>query len=574
MSGNPPPLRTPVGPDAHRWRTFPGRKTVVAAARTVTSTVRVLETLPDLLRGDDRLTVVFAYDPTSAFGDGVLDLLHDAGCRVMPWSQLADIEPDLIVSASENIDVPAGDCPVLVLPHGVGFQKLVPDSRSARSRLSGMVPDALLEAGRAWLAVSHPEQEEQLAAAHPKTAGRTLLVGDPCFDQLLRGLPRRSEHRRALGVTGGRRLAVLSSTWGPTSLLGRDPDLVRGLLAALPYDEYRLAAITHPNVRSAHGDWETHRILAPAVDAGLLLMSPVHDWRPALTAADVVIGDHGSVTLYGAALGKPVLLAAFGSDAVPETAAAGLGRAAPRLDPHGDLYEQVEEAVRTHAPDRYADIARRAFADPGQAVARLRTAVYELLKLPEPRSAPPLTALPAPAASPAADVTSWRVVTSAATAAESGQWSVTVRRRPAAAVEDPTADEETAEGVYAHLASDVGAERDQRLAESASVLVNRAPARSAVAALRWIDETLAGFTGGFLALAALDGGGALAGLRDGRRVEATATGSDTDPGLCAAVIYTCLRAGIPLDGTVVTLRVGAVREEDVALRLRPIAQLP
>ncbi len=58
-------------------------------------------------------------------------------------------------------------------------------------------------------------------------------------------------------------------------------------------------------------------------------------------------------------------------------------------------------------------------------------------------------------------------------------------------------------------------------------------------------------------------------------MEATATGSDTDPGLCAAVIYTCLRARVPLAvGTIVTLRVGAGREEDVALRLRPTAQLP
>ncbi|MFH8985071.1 hypothetical protein [Streptomyces varsoviensis] len=570
MRGSPPLLRTPLGPDARRWRTFPGQKAVVAAARTVTSTVRVLETLPDLLRGDSRVAVVFAYDPTSAFSDGVLDLLHDAGCRVMPWSQLADVEPDLIVSASENVDVPAGDCPVLVLPHGVGFQKLVPDSRSSRSRLSGLVPDALLEAGRAWLAVSHPDQADQLAAAHPKTAGRTLLVGDPCFDQLRRGLPRREEHRRALGVTGGRRLAVLSSTWGPTSLLGREPDLPRRLLAELPYDEYRVAAVIHPNVRSAHGDWDIRRALAPAVDAGLLLMSPVHDWRPALTAADVVIGDHGSVTLYGAALGKPVLLAAFGHDAVPRTAAAALGGAAPRLDPHGDLLGQIEEAVRTHVPDRYADIARRAFAEPGQSVARLRTAVYELLNLPEPRSAPPLPALPAPSSSPVVGVTSWRVVTTAHD--DAGQWSVTVRRHPSAAVEDGAADEERA-GVCSHLACDVE-EPDQRLAESASVLVERSPVRSAVAALRWADATLARFTGCLLAVAALDGGGALARLRDGRTVEATPTGPDTGPGLCAAVVYACLRAGAPLDGTIVALRAGASHEEDVALRLRPTGQLP
>lgn len=65
-------LRVPVGRDAHRWSTFQGERTLIVAARTVTSTVRVLETLPSLLRDDPRVTVVFAYDDTSAFNSGVL----------------------------------------------------------------------------------------------------------------------------------------------------------------------------------------------------------------------------------------------------------------------------------------------------------------------------------------------------------------------------------------------------------------------------------------------------------------------------------------------------------------------
>ncbi|MEK8169536.1 hypothetical protein NKH77_06210 [Streptomyces sp. M19] len=91
----------------------------------------------------------------------------------------------------------------------------------------------------------------------------------------------------------------------------------------------------------------------------------MHGWRPALVAADAVVGDHGSVTLYGAALDKPTVLAAFGSDAVPGTAGAALAETAPRLDPYRSPYEQVEEAVRTHVPGRYAPIADRAFAVPG-----------------------------------------------------------------------------------------------------------------------------------------------------------------------------------------------------------------
>ena len=559
-----PHLRVPVGDDAHRWSTFRTRKTLVVAARTVTSTVRVLEALPAVLRGDSRVAVVFAYDPTSAFNGGVLDLLHDAGCRVMPWTQLPAIEPDLILSASENIDVPEGDCPVLVLPHGIGFQKLVPDSRAQRTRLSGVVPDSLIEAGRAWLAVSHPDQEKQLLALQPKVSGHTLLTGDPCFDELAMSLRHAAAFKQALGVAEERRLLVISSTWGPTSALGRDPGLPARLLAQLPYDGYQVGLILHPNVWSAHGEWQIRTLLADALDAGLTLIPPVHEWRPALVAADAVVGDHGSVTLYAAALGKPVLLAAFGSDSVPGTAIARLGQDAPRLSQHGDMYRQIEAAVTAHVPDRYAEVSRLAFAEPGQALARLRTAVYRLLKLAEPEFAPPPqpTLLPRPNTQATA-VTSWIVET---TAAEPSV--INVRRHPAAVCADRTEGTDA----YLHLACDED-ERDQRLTESASILLRHHPAPTAGPALRWTQDTLNRFPGARLAAVALAEGGFLMGLRDGRTIEATVTGAAADPGLPAAVLYTCLRAGLPFDrprGVVLAVRTCGVRNRaaDVGLRVR------
>ncbi|NUS13599.1 MAG: hypothetical protein HOY69_19720 [Streptomyces sp.] len=559
------PLRVPVGQDAHRWTTFQGDRTLVVAARTVTSTVRALETLPALLRDDPRVTVVFAYDPTSAFSSGVLDLLSSSGCQVMPWEQLGDLSPDLIVSASENIDVPEGDCPVLVLPHGIGFQKLVPDSRSARTRLSGVVPDALLESGRAWLAVSHPAQEEQLVAAHPKAAGRTLLVGDPCFDELAASRPRRAAYRAALGVAEHQQLVTVSSTWGPTSLLGRHPDLLPRLLAQLPCDEYRVGAIIHPNVWSGHGAWQIRTLLASALDAGLLLIPAVHAWRPALVASHVLVGDHGSVTLYGAANGTPVLLAPLAEDAVPGTAVHALAAAAPRLEPRGDLLRQVRAVAQEHDDRRYAHVTGQAFAEPGHALARLRGAVYRFLELPEPPSPPPAPlALPAPDAS-AAPVTSWLVTT--AVTAEGDAPAVAVRRVPAAVAAYETAGPDT--GIsFTHLAS-ADDERDHRLAESASVLLRSSPAATAVEALQWIGDRLDQLPGSLLAASAVRGGGTLVGLRDGRIVEAAATGPAHDAGLPAAVVYACLRIGLPCDGAVVTLRVGERRGEDVVLRLRP-----
>ncbi|WP_447037520.1 hypothetical protein [Streptomyces sp. DSM 118878] len=575
-SADIPFLRVPVGHDAGRWSTFHGERKLVVATRTLTSTIRILETLPPVLRGDPRVTVVFTHDPTSAFGDGSLDLLHDSGCRVMPWDQLPYADPDLILSASENIDVPEGDCPVLVLPHGVGFQKYVPDSRSSRNRLSGVAPDALIEAGRAWTAVSHPEQERQLIAAHPACAGRTLLIGDPCLDELLVSMDRRDDYRRALGVTDDQRLVLVSSTWGPSSLIGRSPGLPARLLAGLPWDEYRVALVLHPNVWSAHGAWYIRTLLADALDAGLLLIPPVHDWRPALVAADAVVGDHGSVTLYGAALGKPLALATYGKDAVPGTAGTDLARLAPRFDPEGSPRRQIEEVLRAHAgrAEPYASVAARAFDKPGTALARLRTTLYDLLRLEPPPAAPPSPLMLTEPDNPAAPVTSWVVGTQIGTDATCGT-TVSVRRIPAAvaangAVADADADADAVRH-FSHLSVRPDEERDRRLTESASVLLASAPAPTATAARRWVRDALAKWPGSLLAATALASGGCLIGLRDGRTASASADTGNADPGLVAAAVYTSLRAGHPPAGGSMTLRVGDTYE---VIRLPPWSPAP
>ncbi|WP_431034481.1 hypothetical protein ACQYWQ_12355 [Streptomyces sp. P6-2-1] len=582
MSAVPAPqhLRVPVGPDADRWATLPTERTLVVAARTVTSTTRALEALPAILHGDPRVSVVFAHDPGSAFGDGVLDLLHHHGCRVMPWSQLAECAPDLILSASENIEVPAGDCPVLVLPHGVGFQKLVPDARAPGRRLSGLVPDALLASGRAWLTVSHPDQAAQLRAAHPGTAGRTLLVGDPCYDELRRNLPHAAHYRRILTGSPERDLLLISSTWGPTSLLGRRPRLAAELLAALPYDEYRVAAVVHPNVWSAHGAWQLRHVLAPARAAGLLLVPAAHAWRSALVGASLVVGDHGSVTLLGAALGKPVLLGAYGSEAVPGTAGALLSRTAPHLPPDATgrrLRDLIAAARENHTPDRYAAVAEAAFTDPGEAADRLRAIVYRLLRLPPPRERAPVLALPDPAP-PTEDTaaTSWHVTATLHTPAHQPP-AVHVHRTPAAALprdaeeteeagyaeesgqparsadttEDPYGDEDGYEdeiprdrtGARAplrcvYLACD-SAEPDLGRLEHASVVAEREPAAHAAEACLRTTRLLDRLPGAILAVVPLHDGGCLAHWRDGRLVEVapTSPGEPPDPQLLAAVSY-------------------------------------
>ncbi|MFI6157182.1 CDP-glycerol glycerophosphotransferase family protein [Kitasatospora sp. NPDC051170] len=535
------------------------------AARTVTSLVRVLDVVPEILHDDARVTVVFAYDPTSAFNDGVLDLLRSLGCRTMPWPQLAECPPDLLISASENLTVPPGEYPVLVLPHGIGFQKHVPDSAGPGTRLSGLVPDALLAARRAWLAVSHPAQEAQLASIHPGTAGRTVLVGDPCYDRLLASERWRERYRSALGLLPGQRLVLVTSTWGTEALAGRHPGLPAELLAQLPADEYRVALVLHPNVWSGHGTWQVGVLQRTAVEAGLTTVDPTDGWQQTLIAADLVIGDHGSVTMYGAAIGRPVLLAAFGSEAVPGTAGWALRTAAPWLDTARPLPGQLRTALADHRPGRYTQVTSAAFTTPGQALPRLRETVYDLLGLTPPKR-PARTArafpLPPPGAAPPCSL----LVRTTVTGVRADAIEVELDRFPAALAGEAA---ETADS-FRHLACDVD-EPDTRLAESATTVLIRASVFAAEDGRRRIAGLLSDFPGA--RLAALSGeNGCLVGVRGGGTLEVTAaTGSCPDPGAAAAAVYACLRLGIPPDGITVTMRHGTLSRELLLQSLRSSA---
>lgn len=555
---------------------------LVAVARTVTSTVRVVDVLRPVLRDDSRVDVVFAYDPTSAFNDGVHDLLRSIGARVMPWDQLPQANPDLIVTATENADLMDGsDAPVLVLPHGVGFHKHVPDSRGPHDRLAGVVSDALLRSGRAWLAISHPDQADQLRATHPATAGRTVLVGDPCFDALVDGRDLRERYRAALGVTDQRRLVMLSSTWRGRSVIGADASLPARLLAELPRDEYTVALVTHPNVLAAHGRFQLENVLDSALDGGLLRIPPDAGWQATLLACDLLIGDHGSVSFYGAALGTPLLLGAFSEhEVVPGTPMRELGQLAPHLDPYAPLLPQLERALDGHDADQFRKLGAGALAVPGQALGLLRETVYDLLDLSPPTGPAALRLAPVDPRPVPGDHTKALAASVVLTRVEgeTGQERVSVRRYPAAVrhlidgASDGASDEANGSPrAFRHLSSPDDL-RARETVESASVLVRGTPARTAAEALRWIEGTLARYPGALLATVAVEGGGCRVGLADGRTVEVSATGPVTDPEVLGAVVYACLRAGIevrrsPWD-TCLTL-VFAGREEDVLLRLLP-----
>ncbi|WP_280269739.1 hypothetical protein [Nocardia wallacei] len=243
--------------------------------------------------------------------------------------------------------------------------------------------------------LSHEDQVRRLALSAPAAAPAAVVAGDPCFDRIVASLPLRNRYRARLGV-GDRLLVYVSSTWSPESAIGVRFDLIRELLAELPRDSYAVAVAVHPNISHLHGPGQVRRWFADCVRAGLIILPEIDDWRTGLIAADLVVGDNGSVTGYAAAIGRPTILCAFPE--VPDgTPISALGELAPRLPAHGPLAPYLEAVLAEHEPSRYAEVADGVTSVPGRAHERLRELFYGILDLtPPPTESAPIL-LPPPA---------------------------------------------------------------------------------------------------------------------------------------------------------------------------------
>jgi hypothetical protein len=198
-------------------------------------------------------------------------------------------------------------------------------------------------------------------------------------------------------VRPGQRLVVISSWWGTGSLLGRHADVLARVADELRGGDHRVVAILHPNVWTWHGRRQIRQWLAEPLRAGVMLLPPEEGWRAALIAGDVLIGDRGSVTAYGAALGLPVLLGPFDAgDTVPGSHAARLGEIAPRLRADEPLKPQLDAAVRRWADVDAAELRARLTSAPGRSARLIRQAMYRLLGLPEPAAEPRVDPVPPP----------------------------------------------------------------------------------------------------------------------------------------------------------------------------------
>ncbi|WP_329125610.1 hypothetical protein [Streptomyces sp. NBC_01465] len=389
------------------------------------------------------------------------------------------------------------------------------------------------------LVLSHPEQLERLRAACPEAAPTAVLAGDPCFDRILAARPYRDRFRRALGVREGQRLVVLNSTWNPESLFGDggDQDVLAALLprltAELPADEFRIAAVLHPNTWHGHGPGQIRAWLDRARRGGLTLIDPLHSWRQALIAADAVIGDHGAVTYYAAALATPVLLGVAPLDGLdPRSPLAEFVREAPRLDPYAPLRAQLDGLFTAYAaPKGPAELTT---SSPGESAALLRRLFYGQIGIPEPEDPALLDPLPLPPYEPPLRTAPLRVLTRLAGPAE-----ITVARYA-----DPR-HEPDGEG-DAHTAVHEDTLDPGRLALADVILRHGAPDDPRLGTpADWAAEVLARHPHCALAAYVTGPGTCTALTRAGALVRIASAG--VDPGAAASALHAWLAAGKSLD---------------------------
>jgi hypothetical protein len=375
------------------WSTFPTKRQVVIAVHTVAAAMR-LKDVVGLLDEDPEIGLTYTAVP-DRLGGGVEDLLQKWEVKRLAWDDATGGGYDLAIGASLH---KLGDLRArrtFAIAHGSGYNKRWPSwawpGSDEKRPTYGLDRESLLDKARRpvvdALNLSHIDQWETLKRQCPEATTAAMVGGDPSFDRLLVSLPSRQYYREMLGVRAGQRLVAVTSTWGQESLLSRHPDLLMRMLNELPAN-HKVILTAHPAVWFEHGPRRIRTLLREARRAGLDVVDAGEDWQGLLAAADFLVGDHTSVSVYGAASGLPFLLSHFPEDEIDgDSVMAELAQLSPQLDDTTPLLHQLDAAAEAQ-PEQQKVAGERVSSVPGGSAKVLRKKFYQLLELTEPEVEP------------------------------------------------------------------------------------------------------------------------------------------------------------------------------------------
>jgi hypothetical protein len=382
-------LSVPLGIGSEQWVTRAVRRTVAVVVHTLVSSQRLLD-IVDLVESDPGVQTVFVRAP-DVFQEGVSTLLRDIGALEVPWQQAIRQRFDLILAAAYG-GLPELHGPIMVLPHGAGYAKRTPRSsgtgQPVERAVYGLGAEQLVQAGRVVptsIVLSHEAQLGLLAQQCPPAAAVAVVAGDPCYDRLRASMGLRDHYRDALAVGPDQRLVVVASTWGRQSLFSQRQDVLSTLAEQLDPARNRIVTLVHPAAWSGHGRRQMRAWLTSERAAGVIVVEPDDDWRAVIVAADCVLGDHGSVATYAAAIGTPVIHIGAPPNELDELSPqAFVAARAPRWQPATSAESQLRHATHTVPATWADDVTARLTSAPFRSHQVLREEMYRLLDLPVP----------------------------------------------------------------------------------------------------------------------------------------------------------------------------------------------
>jgi hypothetical protein len=355
-------------------QTYGVRRVVLVVVHTVAAGERLLP-VAHAIEGEPGVQVVFSQPPGST-GNQVADFLTATEALITPWQRAAHELFDLVIAASP-ISISTLRGPLLLLPEVSTEGEIVDHiGRRCAPALNRLLRQRADRSDTVVVGLPHSAAVAALRAAAPDTGQHATVVGDPAYDLLLDTLANRRLHRDRLGIRSDERMGLVVSTRGPDSLLGRSPAVLRRIVAELPARGDRLVCHLHPDIWVRHGRRQVLAWAGPLVRDRMRFLRLGQCWHAPVAAADYVIGDHGAVTAYAAATGKPVYLA----NPVPTTTVNSLGEAVARygttLDPAVPLAAQFDWTARPCAP-----VARLVTSVPSRSVDLLRAECLRLLRI-------------------------------------------------------------------------------------------------------------------------------------------------------------------------------------------------
>ncbi|MFT7582181.1 MAG: hypothetical protein ACI9MR_003863 [Myxococcota bacterium] len=273
--------------------------------------------------GQRRRILVVARDPLMAnYGNMVTRTLDPQDADIFRASTLTDVIRaslhwwDLVIFTDHGtalLFAPA--VPKLFVGHGFGSGKIV-DGQPYRhgpqwtlDRDRSCLYDVILEPSARAVSCAN--------AINPALAPHLRVVGDPIVDRLTEMSQDRVACRARLGLTETASATLMISTWGPHALVTA-PGFWSLLENALNTQNVLLSV--HPR------QWSS-ALAERATALGAHVLSPSDDWRPAIVACDQAVVDHTAMSLYVAAMGKPVSFGPIpGSQLDPRSLEAALRR--------------------------------------------------------------------------------------------------------------------------------------------------------------------------------------------------------------------------------------------------------